>query len=338
MFSFESLHPTVRPYRILRPWLLAAALPLSLAACAGADDTLAPAEETATPAVTVPSEDLAPSGALTTGQRILFMSYRSSTDPDVYKMTPTGTSVVRLAGPTQNESYAAWSYDNKRIAMVRMRTNGGVTHADIYVINADGSNGHWLMPNPIQYAMTDPAWAPNGSRVAVRVWLGNVGYLAWVDVATGQAHLFDTGSGAIVGREPSYSANGKTIVYVGATDKTIEQINADGSNHKTRYTATTSVHYPALSPDGTRLAFDRQVGTNYNLEIHVKNLTTGTVTRLTNSAGDDTQPSWSPDGSRIAFTSGRSGSNQIWTMSPTGASLVRLTHTSTGEQNPAWSH
>jgi TolB protein len=50
------------------------------------------------------------------------------------------------------------------------------------------------------------------------------------------------------------------------------------------------------------------------------------------------QPTWSPDGSRIAFTSDRSGQKQIWTMSAWGGSLVRLTQTATTEEEPAWSH
>jgi len=52
----------------------------------------------------------------------------------------------------------------------------------------------------------------------------------------------------------------------------------------------------------------------------------------------DLQPSWSPDGSRIAFTSMRSGQLQIWTMNATGGSLLRVTHTATNEGYPAWSH
>lgn len=47
----------------------------------------------------------------------------------------------------------------------------------------------------------------------------------------------------------------------------------------------------------------------------------------------------SRDGSKIAFTSERSGTAQIWTMnSATGGSLLRITHTTTPERYPSWSH
>jgi Tol biopolymer transport system component len=52
----------------------------------------------------------------------------------------------------------------------------------------------------------------------------------------------------------------------------------------------------------------------------------------------DVQPSWSPDGSKIAFSSDRTGSFQIYTMNANGGSQLRITHTTTKEMYPSWSH
>jgi TolB protein len=63
------------------------------------------------------------------------------------------------------------------------------------------------------------------------------------------------------------------------------------------------------------------------------------VSRLTSNPAYDGVPTWSPDGSRIAFESTRSGKSQIWTMNAaTGGSQTRITHTATDEKYPAWSH
>ena len=63
---------------------------------------------------------------------------------------------------------------------------------------------------------------------------------------------------------------------------------------------------PALSPDGTKIAFTSN--RDGNPELYVMNRDGGGVRRLTNNPAIDTTPTWSPTGTQIAFTSDRSGS------------------------------
>ena len=67
---------------------------------------------------------------------------------------------------------------------------------------------------------------------------------------------------------------------------------------------------------------------------------TGTVA-LTANDDDDAFPSWSPDGSRIAFTSDRDrqGDDEIFAMNADGTGVVQLTTTngSIDDWWPAWS-
>jgi len=56
-------------------------------------------------------------------------------------------------------------------------------------------------------------------------------------------------------------------------------------------------------------------------------------------SSSDSQPAWSPDGSRIAFVSDRTGTNEIWVMNADGTGQVQLT-TDTApvtDTQPAWS-
>ena len=59
--------------------------------------------------------------------------------------------------------------------------------------------------------------------------------------------------------------------------------------------------------------------------------------RLTNNRAIDVSPSWSPDGSRIAFVSDRTGSPQIYVMNADGSDQRRLTFQGSYNTNPAWS-
>lgn len=313
---------------------------LALGACDGADNQLAPTSPDEP--LAAGSEAAAPEYALTAGtaQRIVFTSYRKG-NAEIFKMDPQGSNVVRLTSTTAEERQAAWSYDNKRIAMMRPRLDiGNVTHTDIWVMNADGTNGHWARPEASPWNLKSPSWSPDGSRLVMTlVWPGGYEYLATMTLATGQITLIHPQGGGIFGTLASYDRTGQKIVYVNLYTKSVDQINADGSNHKVLASSTTNVNRPVFSPDGKKIAFSKVVGTTtINEEIFVKNLVTNVTTRLTNSAGPDLQPSWSPDGSKIAFTSRRSGQYQIWIMNATGGTPVRITNTSTIEVEPVWSY
>ena len=335
----SSEHPAIRSLRRSLPPLLVA---MALAGCNGADNPLEPADGSTAPA----GEPLATAGeavgpdftlAPATG-RIVFQSYRSGSG-DIYRMDPLGTSLVRLTTSVDEERVPAWSYDNKRIALVRPRLDANNTkHDDIYIINADGSSGHWARSVPSPWHLGDPSWSPDGSRLLVTVTVSYTWYLGWMDLATGQIGLFNGGGFNYPGLQASYDRTGQKIVYIGAGSKTVEQIKADGTGHKVLVSSTTYVRRPAYSPDGKKVAYSRLISTG-DEELSVRNFVDGTTRRMTTSAGDDSSPTWSPDGSRIAFTSRRSGLLQIWTMNAaTGGSLTRITHTANAELYPQWSH
>ena len=73
-------------------------------------------------------------------------------------------------------------------------------------------------------------------------------------------------------------------------------------------------------------------------EIYVMNAADGSSpVNLTSNAASDLMPAWSPDGTKIAFASDRSGQLEIWVMNPDGSNPQQLTHGSSPAEFPAWS-
>ena len=77
-------------------------------------------------------------------------------------------------------------------------------------------------------------------------------------------------------------------------------------------------------------------------EIYVMNADGTDLVRLTNNLANDVQPSWSPDGTKIAFNSyGYKMPSEIYRMNGDGSNIVQITHDpidqSYGEEWPSWS-
>src|SRR5258705_13537728 len=60
------------------------------------------------------------------------------------------------------------------------------------------------------------------------------------------------------------------------------------------------------------------------------------VTRLTDTPAADGDPAWSPDGTRLAFTSTRDGNSEIYVMNADGSGVTRLTSDPNRDGQPAW--
>src|SRR4029453_931471 len=111
---------------------------------------------------------------------------------------------------------------------------------------------------------------------------------------------------------PGWYPDGTRIAYTSGkwNDPRISVMNADGSEKRTLDVRGASES--AWSPDGENIAYIADVGPDKdtwdNEEVFVMNPDGSGRTRLTDIPGNDPGPrAWSPDGTRIAFTSDGAG-------------------------------
>lgn len=86
----------------------------------------------------------------------------------------------------------------------------------------------------------------------------------------------------------------------------------------------------AISPDGTQIAF------TYKGDIYIVAANGGQARALTTNPAYDSYPTWSPDGSRIAFSSLRDGSEDVYVVDAAGGTASRLTSDSGVERPLGW--
>lgn len=87
-----------------------------------------------------------------------------------------------------------------------------------------------------------------------------------------------------------------------------------------------------VSPDGQRIAFDL-LGHIYEMPV-----AGGDARRLTDGRSWNLSPRYSPDGTRLAFTSDRSGSFNVWVLDRAAGTLSNVSNSAENVFRPSWAH
>jgi Tol biopolymer transport system component len=273
---------------------------------------------------------------------------------DVYVSPLDVETAKQLTFRRADDGQPAWSPDGRRLAFKTAQFGSN----QLAVINADGT-GETLLTRTFRFSEGQPAWSPDATKLLYRrtpenplVQNGDT----WVlDVAASakdptlpvtQAVLLRTGDE----RYPSYSPDGTQIAFRGdldlaepSGDEEIYVMNADGTNVRQLTSNADFDSAPSWSPDGGWILFERAPAGTFTTgveaqekDVYVMRADGTDVRRLTDSPGLDEGPEFSPDGTRIAFSSARDGQQEIYVMDADGANPRRLTDNPARDESPDW--
>ena len=210
----------------------------------------------------------------------------------------------------------------------------GVTHAEIFVMDADGGNQERLTNNTARDVY--PTWSPDRTKIAF-VSNRNDGLLQiYVMDALGK-HTIKLTDGLQEKGDLDWSPDGKKIAFTSwkgqdRQNPRITVMDADGNNAF----KLTDGQEPSWSPDGQRIAFAS--GRDWKDQIFVIGVDGDGLERVTQDAAIKGTPAWSPDGQRIAYMALlQERTFQIYVIGADGRNRVRLTRKPEHHMDPSWS-
>lgn len=165
-----------------------------------------------------------------------------------------------------------------------------------------------------------------------------IAYFAWPPEAGEKAGIWimdaDFSNKRLVipgGAYPSFSPGGDRLVVNG--DDILYVLRTDGSGVR----GLTKGEYPAWSPVNNQIVHRACVGGSCGLWIIDADSKDAGARKHITTGGSDGQPSWSPDGKRIAYISKEDGNFEIYVIGADGSNKTRLTSTPASDGLPVWS-
>ncbi len=197
------------------------------------------------------------------------------------------------------------------------------------VLGPDG-NGDNLIKVTNDNDNTQPVFSPDLSKIAFVDGGDEISSIS----PDGTNKLGLTGNAGFSNIFPTWTNDNTKIFF--ASDRNFSDfhiwwMNADGSTETKITDVAFDDTWPDVSPNGTKVIFQRDLGTNS--DIFIMNPDGTSQTNLTNTVAiNERHPSWSPDGTKITFE----GNNDIYVMNANGTNIVQLT-SAPNNAVPSWS-
>jgi TolB protein len=275
---------------------------------------------------------------------------------NLFTVRPNGSRLTRLTGFKGVESDASWSEDGRKIAFVGARHPESGPY-EIWVVNADGS-GLKRLTRHHGFSIA-PAFSPDGRKIVYAADFNDANHLSlYVMNVDGSDKQLLRGRRGRDYTDPQWSPNGTRIAFAITTgdgdrprsfDSSIAVVNAfDGSAFRrlTRAGGPDELN-PNWAPNTGNIAYEHTERFPVKQsDIALMYFDGSDKRRITTTEVFETNPSFAPDGTRIAFTSDRDNRRlskdrlgrgfELYTMAPDGTDIERLTDNRRPDLFPDW--
>jgi TolB protein len=210
------------------------------------------------------------------------------------------TPVPGASSDSLDEIYGKFSPDGSKIAYGTQDSTGSYT---LHVMNSDGTNNRTLAGSADSSFMPN-AWSTDGSSIITTRQYNTSPYgntITLVRVSDGtttditpRLAANGTSNYAFGG---SMTPDGKQIVFGGGISGTYSlfSVNVDGTNLvDLGKGATPNAWFPAVSPDGKKIAYSSLNSSDYSFDLYVLDVATGSTTQVTSGPDSDVYPAWAP--------------------------------------------
>ncbi|HEX5619304.1 MAG TPA: hypothetical protein VFX51_12835 [Solirubrobacteraceae bacterium] len=244
-----------------------------------------------------------------------------------------------LALSAPSVASAAWPGLNGRVAVTQDPRS-----KDVWAFARDGTATQLTFTGNQE---EQSSWAPDGRRIAYK--RSDEVFVRDVTVDAAPLRLTNKAVSTENNTQPGWSPDGASIVFrTNRADPSqnvadIWIMDADGTDERPLLVQDGDQRYPALSPDGTMLAYTSNDGTGADLWIANAD---GTGARVLFDSGQiDSAPAWSPDSSKLAFEIHGpvvgSEYGDVFVMDMRSGMVTQLTSDPVGvpvhDEGPAWS-